>query len=181
MEYEYEAKSLICKSQFEKLITTLDIVGIKSQENNYLDTEDGFFRQNSSALRIRNIDDQYIFSLKMKTANGAKEWNSPLTKLQYNQLLEQKSIDLRHFDCPFDNYLPSLRLITIVTKRYVCKYQNQLIELDHTHFNQVQDFEVEVEANSIDEANHILNQLLNEFEVKYKKSYPKIARYYMYN
>lgn len=181
MEHEYEAKALISEEHFNYLLKTLEPIDSLNQSNTYLDTQDGFFKNKKSALRLRQINDELIFSLKAQTEDGACEWNCKLSKLEYQQILQSKSIDLSKFDCPFNEYLTDLNVITIFTTRYRFKYMNHIIELDKTRFDKTVDFEIEIESNDIKTANHILLHLVKEFNLDMKKSYPKIARYFMYN
>lgn len=181
MEREFESKGLITEDEFKKLLENLQQVEIKEQTNTYLDTNDGFFKNENSALRLRIINGQYIFSLKRQDDDGAIEWNQPITKDEYTSICNSKSIDLSIYKCPQNEMLSNLELHTISTTRYVCEYQNTIIELDQTDFGMVIDFEIEIEAESEMAASVTLQQLAEEYNLDIKKSYPKIARYFMYN
>ncbi len=181
MEREYEAKGLITKSEFENLISSLKIVEVKEQQNTYVDTSCGFFKSKDSALRLRIINGEYIFSLKQQNADGATEWNEQITQLQFDTILKDKAINLEHFKCPYNQQLDNLNLITITTKRYVCLYQKNIIELDMTTFKNTIDYEIEVESDNLTNASMIVKNLASTFDLNIKKSYPKIARYFMYN
>lgn len=181
MEREFESKGLITKSQFKTLISQLEILETRIQTNTYLDTANGFFKSKASALRLRIINDQYIFSLKQQDSDGATEWNQPLTGLQYQQIINHKSIDLSNFECPYQEHLTNLNIVTITTTRYVCQYQNQVIELDQTNFGATVDYELEIEADNLEVAKEMMDELARDYHLTIKKSYPKIARYYMYN
>ncbi len=181
MEREFESKGLITKADFKKLLENLITIEIKHQRNTYLDTNDGFFKQQNSALRLRIINDEYIFSLKRKDNDGATEWNQTITKQEYDKICESKSIDLSLYKCPQNEILSDLNIDTITTTRYVCKYQEVIVELDQTDFGMTVDFEIEIEAKSEQLADDYLKQLATEFKLDIKKSYPKIARYFMYN
>lgn len=180
MEREFEAKALISKQQFELLISKLEITEIRQQKNIYLDSNN-FFKNKNSALRLRIIDGQYIFSLKRQDRDGATEWNQNITAEQFQQIIDSKTIDFGIYNCPDNQVLSDLDIICIDTTRYVCSYQEQLIELDKTTFNKTIDFEIEIEADSLDAASQTMKQLATEFALDIKKSYPKIARYFMYN
>lgn len=181
MEHEYEAKALISEEHFNYLLKTLEPIDSLNQSNTYLDTQDGFFKSKKSALRLREINGEQIFSLKTQNNDGASEWNCRLSNLDYQQILQSKSIDLNKFDCPFNEHLTNLNTITIFTTRHRFKYMNHIIELDKTRFNKTVDFEIEIEATDMKTANDILLYLVKEFNLDTKKSYPKIARYFMYN
>lgn len=181
MEREFESKGLISKIDFDRLVESLDVIQIRNQSNVYIDTKDGFFKQDSSALRLRIIDGEYIFSLKRQDIDGATEWNQDITKDVYNNIINSKAIDLSQYSCPQENTLTNLELVSITTKRYVCQYNEFSIELDETTFNSTIDYEIEIEADSLGTAILVMNNLALEYDLTIKKSYPKIARYFMYN
>lgn len=181
MEREFESKGLISKDEFELLLQKLIIVDKREQSNTYLDTKDGFFKQESSALRLRIIDNEYIFSLKRQDDDGATEWNESITKDIYDNIISTKEIDLSHYRCPQANKLTNLEVVSITTRRYVCQYNEFSIELDETTFNNTVDYEIEIEADSLDTANLVMKDLALEYDLTIKKSYPKIARYFIYN
>ncbi len=180
MEREFETKGLITKKDYDMLINSLEVVKCQNQINNYLDTDDNFFKTQNCALRLRHIDDTLVFSLKRSDNDGATEWNTKLNKYEYEQIIKNKAIDLRQFDCPFNAVLHNLSLITIKTTRIICMYKGQKIELDYTNFGTFVDYEIEIESDSLINATMILNQLITDFNLTIKKSYPKIARYHMY-
>lgn len=181
MEREFETKGLITKTEYEMLISNLQVITKHEQSNAYLDTADHFFQNQASALRLRIIDGQYIFSLKRQDSDGASEWNRPLTSNEYNDIIHTRAIDLSKYNCPHTDYLQDLQLVMINTTRYVCQYHDHLIELDATSFGDIIDYELEIEADSLITASQIMEKIRTEFNLDIKKSYPKIARYFMYN
>ncbi len=181
MEREFESKGLLSKDQFELLISSLKVIETREQVNTYIDTADGFFKSKTSALRLRIINGQYIFSLKRQDADGATEWNCQFTKAEYDQTIAPREIDLAAYNCPYDQRLTELELVTISTTRYVCEYRDSIIELDATSFGTVTDYELEIEAEDLTTASKIAQNLATEYQLDIKKSHPKIARFYMYN
>lgn len=181
MEKEFESKGLISKKQFNMLLETLEIIEVRNQINSYLDTHGEFFKNHKSALRLRKINDTYHFSLKRQDTNGCTEWNQQISENVYHRILTDRSIDLAQFDCPATKKLANLEIIEIATTRYVCRYHNTTIELDITKFNQTTDFEIEIEAIDMETANQLMRELVTEYDLVIKKSYPKIARYHLYN
>ncbi len=181
MEREFEAKGLISEKEFKHLIENLDIIEVRNQQNTYLDTGDQFFKSKNSALRLRIINGKYIFSLKRQDKDGATEWNDVLSKEQFEQIINNKTIDLSLYDCPYNETLIDLQIVTIVTKRYVCKFEGSIIELDMTTFGDVSDYELEIESTNLKIAHRLMHDLVSHFNLDIKKSYPKIARYFLYN
>lgn len=180
MEREYESKALISKQDFVQLLASLQLLETKQQVNTYVDTED-FFKSKSSALRLRLINNQYIFSLKQQDVEGMIEWNQIISVDDYNQIIESKTIDLSKYDCPYDQVLNNLEVVTIETTRHLCIFEDITIELDQTTFNQFIDYEIEIEAESIAISSMYLDRVIKKYGIDAKKSHPKIARYFMYN
>ncbi|WOO87923.1 CYTH domain-containing protein [Mollicutes bacterium LVI A0039] len=180
MEREFEAKGLVSEQLFYKLIRSLNVVEIKEQSNTYIDS-DNFFKNQNCALRLRIIAGQHIFSLKRKDSDGATEWNQPITAEEYKSIIAKHQINLADYNCPYDQVLTNTENITIQTTRYVCEYQGTIVELDQTTFGNTVDFEIEIETESLETSQTIMNNLCDEFGIVIKKSYPKIARYFMYN
>lgn len=181
MEREFEAKGLITKQDFTKLLNDLTVSETKHQTNTYVDTREEFFKSKNSALRLRIINDEYIFSLKQKDNDGATEWNCKLTEDEYNNICSTKQIDLSKYDCPYNNTLTDLNIITITTNRYVLNYNNFIIELDETNFGNISDYEIEIESSSLKIANNTLQELATIYQLTINNSKPKIARYFDYN
>ncbi len=181
MEYEYETKALISKEDFYALIKTLDVITIKNQSNTYLETKDNFFKSKMCALRLRVINNQYIISLKCSTCDTNKEWNKSISQATYKSILANRTIDLSLLNCPFKQIVEIDNLITIHTKRYVCLFKTNHIELDETNFNNTVDYEIEVEDDSTKKSQEIFTQLIKEYNITYYQSDAKIARYFKYN
>lgn len=181
MEREFEAKGLITKQDFLKLLKHLIIIQTKHQINTYVDTKSEFFKSKKSALRLRVINGEYIFSLKQKDDIGATEWNCKLTQSEYDNICNSKQIDLSKYNCPYNQTLSDLKIITITTNRHVCQYNHFMIELDETDFGKITDYEIEIEADNQAIADDSLNLLATKFNLNLQTSAPKIARYFKYH
>ncbi len=180
MQFEHEAKSLISKLEFEKLLKKYNLNQYIHQENIYFESIDNYFKNNNSALRIRNYNNlRYELTIKIKDQNMTnQEYNYPLTKAQFDQI--KNTYKLPEYDYPF--LIPTLTsCVSTATKRYQLPYAGHLVELDYTIFNQSSDYEIEVEAKSADIASRIMNEFLAENSLTFSKSMPKIARYFLYN
>ncbi len=181
MQIEYEAKGLIEKEQYEHLKNSLNISKKREQTNYYFETEDNFFRNHNTALRVRVIDDEYILMYKVRTDNGNEEYDVIIDQQTFAQLQQTRAIDLRQYALPLNIQLSNLNIIKMHTTRLVANHNGATIELDKTDFGVKTDYEIEIEATSMDIANAHMSALNDEFNLCIKKSYPKIARFYMYN
>ena len=173
--YEYEKKCLISAKDFMNLINKYNYLEKEEQTNYYFDFND-FFKNKNQALRIRKINNDYELTLKTKKENHNTEINLKIDVSTFNYIL--KNLILTN-DLAKKLNLPKLKfnsLITIKTIRYKIKYNDYIIELDHNFFNQVIDYEIEVESTSIKEADKILTSFLKENNICFCPSKAKIAR-----
>ncbi len=179
MNYEYEAKALISKQDYDKLILTNKIDSSVKQTNVYFETEDGWFKKNKSALRIRQIDSKpTVLTIKIEIDEGNIEHDYELSAEQTHILLTE--FKLPNFDFPIK--FPNLsQKYLIVTTRKTFLFEGFTIELDQTSFGNFIDYEVEIEASTLQIANDKLDNLAQQYQLELKKSAPKIARYFIYN
>ena len=179
--YEYEAKCLIEESDYETILKSLSLSNTHIQTNHYLETENNDLKNNNLALRIRLKNKKFELTLKQKIKTGNIENNIDIDFELANYILSTKKIpeelcavlglDFNFFDS----------ISTIVTTRTTFDFENIIVELDKSTFNEKTDFEIEIEADNIEIANHKMELLLNKFDINFKKSMPKIARFHLYN
>ncbi len=179
MNYEYEAKALISKNDYDKLISANKIINSISQSNIYFETDDEWFKHNKSALRIRQISlKPTILTIKIQIEDGNIEHNYELSSEQTKCLLNELKVP--NFDFPIS--FPRLtKKYPIVTKRKTFEFEGAIVEIDETSFGDVIDYEIEIEASSLAVANNKLANLAKKFDIQLNNSAPKIARYFMYN
>lgn len=179
MQFEYEAKSLISEEDFNLLLTKYSLNTFIKQENIYFETNNNFFKNMGAALRIRNYNDtQYELTIKIKNDNSNTEYNYKLTQTEFNQI--KTTYELPNFDFPF--VIPKIdSAVSTITNRYKLDFLNHIVEIDKTLFKSTTDYEIEIESENLSQANEIMRQFLTENQITFKKSLPKIARYFLYN
>ena len=176
MEFEYEAKVLICEEKYDKILQKYPYKEI-FQVNQYFDTSTKFYKSRNSALRIRIKNNTYEFTLKYKKGSCNIEHNNIISKEEYEKFLIDGIVPV---ELPF-YHTEKLSSVTIETVRNVIEYKEHKIEVDKSCFNGVYDYEIEVEAENIILAKRILKDFLNDNLIEGKESKSKIARYYDYN
>ncbi len=179
LNLEHEAKSLISKEDFLKLKSTYQLNDAIIQRNIYLETRDEYYRNQGGALRIRSYNDtRFELTLKLKDGRSNAEYNFDLTKEEFDTIVQTNI--LPKIELPIEIKQPENQFTT-VTKRYKLPYEAHIIEIDETLFEQTNDYEIEVEAESISTADAILSSFLKENKIEFCQSQPKIARYFVYN
>ena len=174
---EYEARSMLSKSQYEDLVSFLsdkphqDILN----KNIYLDTPEIFLLQHHLMLRIRIINqNQKELTLKIKESTGDLEINEPFIEEKYNGLKEGKILDelvKRDIDINRINVVGEL-----VTERKEYPFDGYLVVLDKNIYNDIIDYNIEVESISKIEAINHLNEIGKKFNISYQKDYISKSR-----
>lgn len=190
---------------------------IKVQEIKQIDTyfetpKQNYFKDNS-VLRVRKTNNKLIITLKKKDIkkdekksetkkialnllnNSSVEYHMEINQEKYNELIEMGRIDFSKEETtdffPYGKVKQSAKIKTVRT-RY--QYYDINIDVDESTFiNKYKDYEIEVEAGSLEVSFEVLmkiknflnskNELIKNVENKEMKivqNLPKIARYFMY-
>lgn len=177
---ECEAKCLITKNEYQLILQACSVNKTIHQTNYYLDY-DNHLKNNHQALRIRVKNDNYELTLKTKTSEGNIEQTinidaSCVADIIHNHYMPTQLASVLNINISEINSIK-----TIKTTRSCIKYQDLIVELDHTDFNGTIDYEIEIEAPNLEIANETLNQFCIEHNINPQPSMPKIARYDLYN
>ena len=182
-EIEIEFKNLLTKAEYETLLEKLPFPkdGMK-QTNYYFETPDFQLRNNHSALRIRKKNNLYKLTLKEPYQGGllethdsltedeAIEWikNNPIPKEATTNQLNKMNIEISDLQ-----YYGSL---TTVRREY--KENGLIFCLDYSTYNNVEDYELEIE--SLDRASGLkaLGKVLQTFGISKKETTNKIERFF---
>lgn len=182
-EMEYEKKLLLTADEFHRVknflpFSTDPIV----QTNDYFETKNLQLREKRCALRIRHIDKQHTLTLKEPRKNGLLETHVPLTD---EQVKEWKRSDVQHQNRVTERLialaipLNKLQWIgSLTTKRWIYEREQIAYMLDRSTYNGIIDYEIEVEAPSLQRADGALQSLMTKCHLTKKHTLPKIARLY---
>ncbi|WP_188208332.1 CYTH domain-containing protein [Alkalibacillus aidingensis] len=183
-EIEIEFKNLLTKQEYLRLIDQVvkSTPTPKTQVNHYFETDDFQLRQNQMALRIRQKHQAYVATLKQPHEDGLLETHDDLTEQQVKQWLRDQ------ISLP-PNISKQLARIDLDEKRL--KYQGALtthrieedqeqftLVLDHSEYNQTEDFELELEVNSYEYGQEIFNHLLKQYQIPKRHTKNKIVRFF---
>lgn len=182
-EMEYEKKLLLTYDEFQRVRQFFPFQnGPIVQTNDYFETIDFLLRNKRCALRIRHIENEYTLTLKEQRENGILETHAPLTK---EQVIEWKNNDIQHTNHVIERLatlsipLHKLQWIgSLTTERWINKQDKIAYMLDRSYYNGIVDYEIEVEAPSIERANSALQKLMTSYHLTKKQTLPKIARLY---
>ncbi|NIK13218.1 CYTH domain-containing protein [Alkalibacillus almallahensis] len=182
-EIEIEFKNLLERDEYNNLVAHYmsDLEPIR-QVNHYFETNDFRLKQQGAALRIREKTDAYVATLKQPVENGLLETHDTLTEEQFKAWC-QDEITLG------DNIRQQLNTIGIeetdirykgqlTTYRYERQDHNIILVLDYSEYNGMTDYELEVEAPSMDQGQAYFHNLLSQFNIPERHTPNKIARFF---
>jgi uncharacterized protein YjbK len=179
-ELEIEFKNMLTKEEYVKLLADTKKTPI-SQTNHYFDTADFQLRRHKAALRIRQIEDHYVCTLKTPAPVGNYETTDNLTSLQAGHILEGQQFDAPEVRAELErlNVSPAaLKLIgSLTTYRAEIEYAGGLLVLDHSQYCGIEDYELEYEVTDEVIGKEAFFTLLKERAIPIRPADKKIARF----
>lgn len=175
---EIEFKVLINKDDFYKLIKIMEQYECEEYEqiNTYFDTKEDSLEKNKVSLRIRNIINKniYITTLKETKKVGKLEHEFTIKNNEVSSLPNEIINILNNNNVKVEDLIVVGQLKTI-RKEY--KYNNCILCLDYNTYYGTEDYEIECEAKSMQEAINTITSLLLLNQIPFVKSkYSKQAR-----
>lgn len=171
---ETEYKLLVNKEDFEKLSALYPNKTFIQQINTYYDTKDMQLRNMKCAMRIREKENKFLFTLKTPDPNG---------HLEHECYVDKNSIDV--FSEPAIKKLldelgihEQIVMITnLKTERAVINTGKAELCFDINEYNGFIDYEIEYEETVAHDGVNEFNKLLSEAGLHYERNcMSKIAR-----
>lgn len=176
---ERELKILISREEYEKIIHSYDFEKQIKQTNTYYDTQDNQIKKCNGALRIRKINNQNIFTLKIK--------KDDITHYEYEKQIDVDTIkeikdpEILEWCSMHHISLDVEPIVSFTTYRSVLNLKQAQICADITMFDQATDYEIEYEYRYEHDGISYFNQILEPIHKQYIKNCPsKIARAFLY-
>lgn len=171
---EIEAKALLSKEDYEKLIGVFGDAYAYYQTNIYIDSPKRILHENKLSLRIREKDGKHEMTLKTKLEEGRLERNVYISNDQFEDfkkgIFPEGEIKKAITDKGID--LSSLGIIgSLTTKRVDAPYMGGFLSIDMNTYNNKVDYEVELEHTSMEEAISRLKGLLEENGIEFKENH----------
>lgn len=178
---EIEAKVLVTKEDYAKLRDEFKHYGEYYQTNFYIDTADSLLRKEGIALRVREKWGLFEMTLKTPLATGLLEKNSSWSRSNFEDFTSKHIFpegDIKRFLTMLDIDVEKLFVKTsLTTKRIDVPYMDGKLSIDKNAYSGKMDYEVELEANNMGDAENNLRKFLEERNIPFvvnKK--PKVAR-----
>lgn len=185
---EREFKNLLTKEEFEMLLEKLELneQDAIQQTNVYFDTDDFQLRERNMGLRIRQYEDRGELTLKSPIQQNEKlETTDDLTVEQAETLIKKGQILLdgqvaaKVAEAGVDpqNLAPIGQLSTL---RYSFAGDGGVFFLDKSFYQDQLDYELEFEADNLEEGLKTFEQYLESHDIKKRKTTQKIERMLAY-
>jgi uncharacterized protein YjbK len=183
-ELEIEFKNLLTKEEFETLKEAFNLSEDKFfyQENHYFDTQQFSLKEKGAALRIRVKNGKYTLTLKQPHKEGLLETHQLLTEKESRLLFEGKTTisgDIANLLKTLDTEPEEIQYFgTLSTYRAQFDYKGGILVLDHSHYLQTDDYEIEYETTDFALGKQVFEELLRSFHIPIRKTENKIKRFY---
>lgn len=173
-QIEIEAKALLTKEDYEKIIGVFGDSYAYYQTNIYIDSPDRILHQNKLSLRIREKDNKHEMTLKTKLNEGRLEQNIYISNDQFEDfkkgIFPENAIKNAILDKGID--LNSLGIIgSLTTKRVDAPYKGGFLSIDMNTYGNNVDYEIELEHSSMEDAVRHLKGLLEENGIEFKENH----------
>ena len=185
-QLEIEYKNLLSKEEYETLLEQFQIsnIQINRQINHYFDTATFSLKDQHTALRVREKSNNFEMTIKQPASIGLLETNQKLEKKEAQRFLQGGSIP----EGVVKNKLSTLAISvedilyfgTLITDRVEIEYKGGILVFDHSHYLNMEDYEIEYEVIDPIMGEKIFTQLLASFHIPIRKTENKVHRFYQH-
>lgn len=182
-EIEIEFKNIVSEADFKKLVSIFSVTkaDFAKQTNHYFDTVDFKIKGTGSALRIREKNQKYTFTLKQPHSVGLLETHQ---EVSLEDLLESQVGKFPQGD--IEKQLQSLNiglneciyLGSLTTIRAEVPYKQGTLVFDHSIYFDAEDFEIEFEAKDEIQGKKDFIDLLSTHNIPLVETENKIKRFF---
>jgi len=163
---EIEAKALVKKNEYEKIVALFKDYPSYNQTNYYIDDQKNTLRKEGIALRVREKGGLYEMTLKTPLSQGLLEKSCVWTKDKFADFKDKGLFpegDIKRFLTMLDIDVSALKIRTsLTTKRIDVPYEGGKLSIDENHYSGQVDYEIELEYNNEPEAERLLQELLEK-------------------
>lgn len=164
---EKEYKVLLTNEQFDKLRLGYENLQFQTQINTYYDSSNLDVRKKKGAMRIRTINDTFIFTLKLHRNGDVYEYETLVNEDSCAALLQQ---DVQQLLQEHGITKDLHRVTQLVTKRAVVDTGDAEICFDISTYNGITDYEIEYEYKHDHDGLSIFQNILKPLGITYEKN-----------
>src|SRR5690625_4441818 len=180
---EIEFKALLTKEQFNKIKSDFPFpIHAIQQENHYFETKQFTFKNNKSALRIRKKANEYTLTLKQQQDGYVLETHDTLNQNEFQSWIDGRPIFKQNTKKIFQSlHVNEENLIYygyLTTNRWQYNENNVIYCLDESFYNDIVDYELEIEEQSPNKAQDVFNKFVKTYQLDGALAIPKIQRFF---
>lgn len=166
---EKEYKMLVSKEQFDKLCGLYENLNFITQTNTYYDTVNRDIQKQKGAMRIRERNGRFLFTLKMRQENldGLCECECEVSENSVHALRSKEIVQLLQEYHIEADIIP---LTTLVTKRAIVETENAELCFDISTYGSHIDYEIEYEYKRPHDGLSVFQKLLDQVQLVYVKN-----------
>lgn len=169
MNIEKEYKILVNQNQFTELLKEFPQATFRKQVNTYYDTQHLDIRKVRGAMRIREVGNRFLFTLKLHGDQGVEEYETYVKENSVTALNTPEICDLLHKISVTD---PIMEITRLTTYRAIIDTGDAELCFDYNEYGGHEDFEIEYEYKRPHEGKAIFNQILQKVGLTYHKNCP---------
>ena len=171
---EIEYKMMVSKEEFETLRSLCPEQTILIQRNVYYDCTPSTTLK-KMAMRIRDLQDEHIFTLKIPTEQGVREIEMNLPE---NSVEAFNDPQIKELFESLDLHYPVHILAEMTTHRHLRVYPEGELCMDHSIINGKDDYEIEFEiSQDAEKGKAFFMDLLKKAGLEYRENHrSKFAR-----
>jgi Uncharacterized protein conserved in bacteria len=172
---EIEYKSLLNEREYKKLKEQFSSFSSVVQINTYFDTEDRSLCKQNISLRVRQINDEFILTIKHPSGEHVQEYNAVLNDNKLSSLILHPLIEKYIF--PYISREIAI-LGALTTSRITIPYRQGILCIDQNDYLNHTDYEIEYELSEGFNNDYEGFQLfLNQHGIEEKKAKGKFFRF----
>jgi uncharacterized protein YjbK len=182
-ELEIEFKNMLTQEEFQRVKKHLSLSeqAFTLQKNHYFDTPSNALRENHCALRIREKNGRYEFTLKQPSEEGLLETNQPVSEEETKKLLEQGIIPTGEVADALQKLKIDAEKVfhfgTLSTSRAETGYKDGLMVLDYSFYLNNEDYELEYEVKERESGEENFKDFLKNMNIPFRTADNKVIRF----
>ena len=172
---EIEVKSKLSKEDYEKILSSFDRPRFQYQTNFYIDNSKFELSDENLGLRIRQEKDFVELTMKVPSEEGRLEINQKLSPKEFENFLFNNDFPNGEIIKYLREFYPRIAgdfsiFGTLHNQRITLELEDAEIALDHFTYFDKEEYEIECESYSIENAEKVLKDYLKNIGIKYQKN-----------
>ncbi|MGD6801611.1 CYTH domain-containing protein [Rossellomorea aquimaris] len=182
-ELEIEFKNMLTQGEFNCIKEHFSFTDkdFTLQKNHYFDTPANDLREKQCALRIREKNEKFEFTLKQPADEGLLETNQSVTEEETKKMLAEGSLPPGEVESALQKLGIETKKFrhfgTLSTNRAESLYKDGLLVLDYSFYLNNEDFELEYEVKERESGQEIFFDFLKAMNIPIRHADNKIKRF----